>query len=121
MSANTTSSGKLRYDKATLISMFSKSVNRCPLAISKLYPANLVKERLPLTGHVPSSGTPHGKHHENNRNAKDNEPLGPHPDEVLLFSSERLNDERMFHHKPVKVDDENDPETILKKANLILN
>jgi hypothetical protein len=100
-SKDVSSSGSsLRYDKATLLSLFSRTP-KIPAELSKLYPVHLQKERVPI--HVERQQQSHSGGNRGGRHDRSNQPQStvsdaPHPDEAIIFSPEHLSDESHFKY-----------------------
>ena len=92
----------LRYDKATLLSLFSRTP-KIPAELSKLYPAHLQKERLPILmerqqQHGGGRGGGGGGNRYDRNNQQSTVSDAPHPDEAIIFSAEHLSDESHFKY-----------------------
>jgi hypothetical protein len=96
----------LRYDKATLLSLFSRTP-KIPAELSKLYPAHLQKERVPIHVERQQQPSSHGgrsgggsRHDRGGGNNQQQSTVSdaPHPDEAIIFSPEHLSDESHFKY-----------------------
>lgn len=104
--------GIIRYDKMALVALYTKG-KECPPEIRKDYPQHSLEERAPCV--AKNLKIPYNSH----KKKADDE---PHPDEVVIFSQENLTKEAAFHYDANRLNgDVNDPEVIIRKANLILN
>ncbi len=104
--------GVIRYDKMALLSLYTKG-KECPPEIRKDYPQHSLEERAPCV--AKNLKIPYNPH----KKKTDDE---PHPDEMVIFSQENLTKEAAFHYDEKRLNgDVNDPEVIIRKANLILN
>lgn len=105
--------GHMRYDKAALLSFFTKG-KIVPPEIKALYPDHSQQERAPMVNK--GGRTPQGDHKGKKGKQED---LEPHPDTAEIFDFSKK--ENVFSLQKDRLADDTDPDVIVSKANLILN